>query len=62
MKRKEKKQLAEKIAKYEKIVQSTDDKDKIKEAESKIMELSTHVYDLEDMVEIDEMVQDLLAD
>lgn len=62
MKRKEKKQLAEKIAKYEKIIQSTDDKDKIKEAESKIMELSTHVYDLEDMVEIDEMVQDLLAD
>lgn len=62
MKRKEKKQLAEKIAKYERIIQSTDDKDKIKEAESKIMELSTHVYDLEDMVEIDEMVQDLLAD
>lgn len=62
MKRKEKKQLAEKIAKYEKIIQSTDDKDKIKEAESKIMELSTHVCDLEDMVEIDEMVQDLLAD
>lgn len=62
MKRKEKKQLAEKIAKYEKIIQSTDDRDKIKEAESKIMELSTHVCDLEDMVEIDEMVQDLLAD
>ena len=62
MKRKEKKQLAEKIAKYERIIQSTDDRDKIKEAESKIMELSTHVYDLEDMVEIDEMVQDLLAD
>lgn len=62
MKRKEKKQLAEKIAKYERIIQSTDDKNKIKEAESKIMELSTHVYDLEDIVEIDEMVQDLLAD
>ena len=62
MKRKEKKQLAEKIAKYERIIQSTDDEDKIKEAESKIMELSTHVCDLEDMVEIDEMVQDLLAD
>jgi short-subunit dehydrogenase involved in D-alanine esterification of teichoic acids len=62
MKRKEKKQLAEKIAKYERIIQSTNDKDKIKEAESKIMELSTHVCDLEDMVEIDEMVQDLLAD
>lgn len=62
MKRKEKKQLAEKIAKYERIIRSTDDRDKIKEAESKIMELSTHVCDLEDMVEIDEMVQDLLAD
>ena len=62
MKRKEKKQLAEKIAKYERIIQSTNDRDKIKEAESKIMELSTHVCDLEDMVEIDEMVQDLLAD
>ena len=32
MKRKEKKQLAEKIAKYEKIIQSTDDEEKIKKA------------------------------
>lgn len=62
MKRKEKKQLAEKIAIYERIIQSTDDEEKIKKAELKIMELSTHVYNLEDMVEIDEMVQDLLAD
>ena len=61
MKRKEKKQLAEKIAKYECIVQSSEDPIKIKEAQNKIMELSSHVSDFNDIMEIDEMVQDLLA-
>ena len=61
MKRKEKKQLAEKIAKYECSVQSSEDPIKIKEAQNKIMELSSHVSDFNDIMEIDEMVQDLLA-
>ena len=61
MKRKEKKQLAEKIAKYERIVQSSDDEKEIKEAQNKILELSSHVDNIEDIMEIDEMVQDLLG-
>lgn len=60
MKRKEKKQLAEKIAKYERIVQSSTDKKEIKQAQNKIVELSSHVETIEDIVDIDEMVQDLL--
>ena len=61
MKRKEKKQLAEKIAKYERIVQASEDPKEIKEAQNKIVELSSHVNNIEDIMEIDEMVQDLLA-
>ena len=60
MKRKEKKQLAGKIAKYERIVQNSTDKKEIKQAQNKIVELSSHVETIEDIVDIDEMVQDLL--
>lgn len=60
MKRKEKKQLAEKIAKYERIVQNSTNKKEIKQAQNKIVELSSHVETIEDIVDIDEMVQDLL--
>lgn len=61
MKRKEKKQLAERIAKYERIIQASEDPQKIKEAQNKIIELSSHVNNIDDIMEIDEMVQDLLA-
>ena len=61
MKRKEKKQLAERIAKYERIIQQSDDEKLIKEAQTKTMELCSHVDNIEDMVEIDEIVQSLLA-
>ena len=61
MKRKEKKQLAEKIAKYERIIQQNTDEELIKEAQTKIMELSSHVDDINDIMEVDEMVQNLLA-
>lgn len=60
MKRKEKKQLAERIAKYERIVQSSTDEKEIKCAQQKIVELSSHVESIEDIIEIDELVQDLL--
>ena len=61
MKRKEKKQLAEKIAKYERIIQQNTDEKLIKEAQMKIMELSSHVDNIDDIMEVDEMVQNLLA-
>ena len=61
MKRKEKKQLAEKIVKYERIIQQNTDEKLIKEAQMKIMELSSHVDNIDDIMEVDEMVQNLLA-
>ena len=61
MKKKELKNLAQKIAKAELIIQSSDsttlDKQK---AEQEIMRLSSHVDKLEDMIIIDEMVQEIL--
>ena len=60
MKRKEQKNLAQKIAKYEYIVQTSNDKDEIKKAQDSIMELSGRVESLEDIAAIDEMVQELL--
>lgn len=61
MKRKEKKQLAEKIVKYERIIQQNTDEELIKEAQARIMELSSHVHNIDDIMEVDEMVQNLLA-
>ena len=61
MKRKEKKQLAEKIVKYERMIQQNTDEELIKEAQAKIMELSSHVDNIDDIMEVDEMVQNLLA-
>ena len=61
MKKKELKNLAQKIAKYEKIIQTSSDKAEIKKAKSEIMSLSGHVDNLEDMMIIDEMVQDILG-
>ena len=60
MKKKELKNLAQKIAKAERIVQTSDDPKAVKKAEQEIMELSGHVESIEDMVIIDDMVQDLL--
>ena len=49
MKRKELKQLAQKIAKLENIIQTSDDEKKIAEAQRQIIELSGHVETLDDM-------------
>ena len=60
MKKKELKNLAQKIAKAERIIQTSDDPKMIARAEQEIMELSGHAKTIEDMVIIDEMVQDIL--
>lgn len=60
MKRKELKKLAEKIAKNELIIQTSDDEKAIKRAENEILELSGHVTSLENMTAIDEIVQEIL--
>lgn len=60
MKKKEIKALAQKIAKYEKIIQSSEDKKLVRQAEEEIMKLSSSVESLDDMVAIDEIVMELL--
>ena len=60
MKQKEIKNLAQKIAKYERIIQTSDDKKQVRQAEEEIMKLSSSVSSLEDMVAIDELVMELL--
>lgn len=61
MKKKELRNLAAKIAKLEKIIQSSDDKDEISKAENEIIKVSSSVKSLEDMMAIDEIVMELLA-
>lgn len=60
MKKKEQKALAQKIAKYELIVQTSTDKKQIRDAQDKIMDLSGRVETLDDIAAIDEMVQEIL--
>lgn len=61
MKTKELKNLAKKIAKYELIIQNSDDKNAIRQAEEEIMKISGSVKSLEVMMVIDEMVQEFLG-
>lgn len=60
MKKKELKNLAAKIAKCERIIQTSYDKKAVHQAEEEIMRLSSSVDRLEDMVAIDELVMELL--
>lgn len=60
MKRKELKNIANKIAKLEQIIQTSTDKEAAKRAEMEIMKLSESVHSLDDMMLIDEMVMDIL--
>lgn len=60
MKTKEIKNLAKKIAKYEYIIQTSDDKKVVRQAQEKIMELTSSITSLDDMVAIDEAVMELL--
>ena len=60
MKKKEQKALAQKIAKYELIVQTSDDKKQVRVAQDKIIELSGKVETIDDIAAIDEMVQEIL--
>ena len=61
MKKKELKNLAKRIADAELIIQTSSDKKEINDAKKKIIELSNHAIDLEDMIILDELVQDILS-
>ena len=60
MKKKEQKALAQKIAKYELIIQTSTDKKQVRDAQDKILELSGKVETLDDIAAIDEMIQEIL--
>jgi hypothetical protein len=60
MKRKEIKNLAEKIARYEHTIQHTDNEKLKQQAEAEIMKLCGSVDNMEDMVAIDELVMKIL--
>lgn len=60
MKKKELKNLAQKIAKWEQILQTSQDQEEIREAQNQIMSLSGRVQSLEDMVLLDDMIQEIL--
>ena len=61
MKRKELKNLAEKIAKQEYIIYTSNDNVAVQAAQEEIMRISSRVHDFQDIDLIDEMVQDLLS-
>ena len=60
MKRKERKNLARKIAKCELIIQNSSDAKEVAKAQDEIMRLSGCAMSLEDMMEIDVLVQEIL--
>ena len=60
MKKKELKNIAQKIAKAEMIIQNSDDPKVVAKAEQQIIELSGMAKTIEDMCAIDEMVQEIL--
>ena len=62
MKMKERKNLAKKLAKQQRIILSSEDKDAVRQAEQEIMKLSGQVENWEDILIIDELVQELLED
>lgn len=61
MKRKELKNLAEKIAKQERIVQTATEPKEVARAQQEIMRLSGCVESLDDIMLIDEIVQEILS-
>ena len=61
MKRKERKQLAQKIAKKKKKYDASTDMKEKSRLETEIMDLCSQVDNMEDMIVIDEMVLELLG-
>ena len=60
MKKKELKEIANKIAKAERTIATSSDKQEIANAKAQIFEMSSKITDPEDFIKIDELVQDLL--
>lgn len=57
MKKKELKELAKKIAKYETVIQESSDEDEKENAKNAILRLADSIESLEDMSVLDELIQ-----
>lgn len=57
MKKKELKELAKKIAKYETVIQESSDEDEKENAKNAILRLADSIESLEDMSALDELIQ-----
>lgn len=60
MKKKELKNLASKIAKQEKLIQTSSDKKEQKKAENEILKLTSSIKSVEDMLLLDDYIQEIL--
>lgn len=60
MKKKELKNLAEKIAKCEYVIENSKDNNEISAAQAEIMRLSSKVHNFEDLDQLDELIQTML--
>ena len=60
MKKKELKNLAAKLAGYEKIIQTSDNKEEVRKAEEEIMKVTRKIESFEDLMELDELIMKLL--
>lgn len=61
MKKKEIKKLAEEIASYERIIQTTQDPNEKSEAQNKVIRLSEKAETIDDMVALDICIQEILS-
>lgn len=61
MKKKEMRNIAKKIAESELIIANSSDKNEIQKAKGTILALSNRITNLNDMLELDVLVQELLA-
>ena len=63
MTKKQLKQLAKKLADYEFIIQTSDDKHKVNDAKDRIAQLTESAdLEIEDMVKLDDMIQAMLSE
>ena len=60
MKKKELKNLAEKIAKCEYVIENSEDDTTKQAAQVEIMRLTSKVHDFQDLDQLDELIQDIL--
>ena len=60
MKRKELKNFAKQIVEAEKIIEANEDKQKVYQAQQKVMDITNRLNSLDDILLLDELVQEIM--